>query len=34
MTLEALADAVVLPGFGGTAPPDWVRRRSPAGSAE
>jgi len=27
MTLEALADAVLLPGFAGTAPPDWVRRR-------
>ena len=31
MTLEALADAVVLPGFGGTAPPDWVRRRVAGG---
>ena len=25
--LGGLADAVLLPGFAGTAPPDWVRRR-------
>ena len=31
MTLEALADAVLLPGFTGTAPPDWVRRRVAGG---
>ena len=31
MTLEALADAVLLPGFAGTAPPDWVRRRVDGG---
>ena len=31
MRLEALADAVLLPGFGGTAPPDWVRRRVASG---
>jgi beta-N-acetylhexosaminidase len=31
MTLEALADAVLLPGFAGTAPPDWVRRRVAGG---
>src|SRR6185312_7656061 len=31
MRLEALADAVLLPGFGGTAPPDWVRRRVAGG---
>ena len=31
MTLEALADAVLLPGFGGAAPPDWVRRRVAGG---
>ena len=31
MRLEALADAVLLPGFGGTAPPDWVRRRIAGG---
>jgi beta-N-acetylhexosaminidase len=27
MSLAALADAVLLPGFAGTAAPDWVRRR-------
>ncbi len=31
MTLEALADAVLLPGFTGTVPPDWVRRRVAGG---
>jgi beta-N-acetylhexosaminidase len=31
MSVEALADAVLLPGFAGTAPPDWVRRRVAAG---
>jgi len=31
MTLGALADAVLLPGFAGTAPPDWVRRRVAGG---
>ncbi|HEX6756628.1 MAG TPA: glycoside hydrolase family 3 N-terminal domain-containing protein [Mycobacteriales bacterium] len=31
MSLPALADAVLLPGFAGTAPPDWVRRRVAAG---
>jgi beta-N-acetylhexosaminidase len=31
VSLEALADAVLLPGFAGTAPPDWVRRRVAAG---
>ncbi len=31
MTLEALADAVLLPGFAGTAAPDWVRRRVAGG---
>ena len=29
--LEQLADGVLLPGFGGTAAPDWVRRRVTAG---
>jgi beta-N-acetylhexosaminidase len=29
--LEQLADGVLLPGFAGTAPPDWVRRRVGAG---
>jgi beta-N-acetylhexosaminidase len=28
---ERLADAVLFPGFAGTAPPDWVRRRVAAG---
>jgi beta-N-acetylhexosaminidase len=31
MSVEALADAVLLPGFAGTAPPDWVRRRVAGG---
>jgi beta-N-acetylhexosaminidase len=31
MSLESLADAVLLPGFAGTAAPDWVRRRVAAG---
>ncbi|HEY7103789.1 MAG TPA: glycoside hydrolase family 3 N-terminal domain-containing protein, partial [Mycobacteriales bacterium] len=31
MSVEALADAVLLPGFAGTAPPDWVRRRLAGG---
>ena len=31
MSLAALADSVLLPGFAGTAPPDWVRRRVGAG---
>lgn len=31
MSLPALADAVLLPGFAGSAPPDWVRRRVAAG---
>jgi beta-N-acetylhexosaminidase len=29
--LEQLADGVLLPGFGGTAAPDWVRRRVASG---
>jgi beta-N-acetylhexosaminidase len=31
VSLDALADAVLFPGFAGTAPPDWVRRRVAAG---
>jgi beta-N-acetylhexosaminidase len=31
VTLEELADAVLLPGFAGTAPPEWVRRRVAGG---
>jgi beta-N-acetylhexosaminidase len=27
MSLASLADAVLFPGFSGTSPPDWVRRR-------
>jgi beta-N-acetylhexosaminidase len=27
MSLASLADAVLFPGFAGTSPPDWVRRR-------
>ncbi|MFL6131099.1 MAG: glycoside hydrolase family 3 N-terminal domain-containing protein [Mycobacteriales bacterium] len=31
MSLQRLADGVLLPGFAGTAPPDWVRRRVAGG---
>ncbi|HST64688.1 MAG TPA: glycoside hydrolase family 3 N-terminal domain-containing protein [Mycobacteriales bacterium] len=31
MSLLALADSVLFPGFAGTAPPDWVRRRVAGG---
>ncbi|HEU4349385.1 MAG TPA: glycoside hydrolase family 3 N-terminal domain-containing protein [Actinoplanes sp.] len=31
MSLAALADAVLLPGFAGTTAPDWVRRRVAGG---
>jgi beta-N-acetylhexosaminidase len=31
MSLVELADAVLLPGFAGTTPPDWIRRRVAAG---
>jgi beta-N-acetylhexosaminidase len=31
MSLPALADAVLFPGFSGTTPPDWLRRRVAAG---
>ncbi|CAA9226735.1 MAG: GH3, partial [uncultured Corynebacteriales bacterium] len=31
MTVAALADSVLFPGFAGTSPPDWVRRRVAAG---
>jgi beta-N-acetylhexosaminidase len=31
VSLQALADAVLFPGFAGTTPPDWVRRRVAAG---
>jgi beta-N-acetylhexosaminidase len=31
MTLTALADSLLLPGFAGTSPPDWVRRRVASG---
>jgi beta-N-acetylhexosaminidase len=31
MSLASLADSVLLPGFAGTAPPDWVRRRVAGG---
>ncbi|HEY6749462.1 MAG TPA: glycoside hydrolase family 3 N-terminal domain-containing protein [Mycobacteriales bacterium] len=31
MSLAGLADSVLFPGFAGTAPPDWVRRRVAGG---
>jgi beta-N-acetylhexosaminidase len=33
MSLDELADAVLFPGFTGTTPPDWVRRRVATGLA-